>query len=284
MANTFTITDANMKKLKKDIASAIKKDEDIDEAIDAWKASLKTSKGKKAKKPVDKEMEEACGKQPKRPLSAYLFYASEQRPVIKKKHPDYAFGDLTKVISEAWNKIKEDKKKSKKYHDLATADKKRAEKEKATYEKKVKSYKDGLSEASDASDEEEKPKGKVAKGKNAKGKAKKPAKEESEEVEENEEEEVSEEKKEEVEESEEEEVSEEKPKGKTAKGKAKKEEESEEKEEEEVSDQEEEVEVDYSKMKVPELKALAKKRGVVISTGMKKDEIIAALEETGGEE
>lgn len=252
--SNFTITEKNMQKLKNLVAAAIESDEDINDAIDEWKAGLKAAPkgGKKAKKPVDKEMIEAIGKKPPRAKSAYICYGQVNREALKKKNPDATFGDMTKLISEAWNEIKDDKKKSAKYHKMAEDDKKRAAKELAAYEKKLKAYKaDGGSgdEASgeDASDEEAP--AKPAKGRKAPAK---PAKSSA--------------------------------KGKAAKApakaKGKKAPVEEESEDEASGDAETKASPEYKKMKLPELKALAKERGVDIK-GMKKDDIVAALEAGG---
>lgn len=256
---------------KKDLAALIKivgkaKAEAVNEWFDEL-AAAKATKGKK-KKVVDEALLEAVGPAPKRPISAYLAYASANRASIKAKNPDAGFAEITTIIANEWNKIKEDKKKSKKYHDEAAKAKATFDKEKKAYDKKVAAYKagegSGDEESGDAS-EEEKPKPKAkGKGKAApKGKAKKTAKEESEE--------------EEVEEEAEAASEEEKPK---AKGKAKK---AAKEESEEEAPEEEDAEVDYSKMKLPELKKLAKEHGVDIKGKTKKDDIVAALEAAGGE-
>jgi high mobility group protein B1 len=39
---------------------------------------------------------------PKRPLSAYLYYASERRPNLKKEDPTLSFIDATKQIALEW--------------------------------------------------------------------------------------------------------------------------------------------------------------------------------------
>ncbi len=56
---------------------------------------------------------------PKRAISAYLYFASERRPDLKKENPDLSFGDLTKNIAAEWKELSE--KDKKKYNDLAKA-------------------------------------------------------------------------------------------------------------------------------------------------------------------
>ena len=284
MSKAVVITKKNEKDLKRAIAKAIEAEEDVDEAIDAWISELKPApkgKGSRAKKPVDeatKKMEAEIGKKPKRGKSAYICFGEANRARIKEENPDANFGEITRLLADEWNAIKDDKKKSKKYHDAATKDAERAKKELASYEKKKKAYKveDDAEEGEDEekSSEEAPPKkgakGKAAKKPAPKGKGKgKPAKEESEE-----------------EESEDTKKPAPKGKGKAAPKKGAKgkpaEEDASSGDEEEGDDNK--AAVDYSKMKLPELKKLAKERNVDIKGKTKKDDIVAALEEALGEE
>ena len=66
---------------------------------------------------------------PKRPSSAYLLFANDNRPKVKKANPDATFGDLGKLLGEAWNNVNAADKK--KYNALAEKDKARYEREKA---------------------------------------------------------------------------------------------------------------------------------------------------------
>ncbi len=69
---------------------------------------------------------------PKRALSAYLFYAAERRPELKKEDPTLPFGDLTQQIAAEWKQmIKEDK--IEKYKQLSIADHLRYRDELAAY-------------------------------------------------------------------------------------------------------------------------------------------------------
>lgn len=43
---------------------------------------------------------------PMKPLSAYLYYASERRPVLKKEDPDLDFGRCTDQIAAEWRQMK----------------------------------------------------------------------------------------------------------------------------------------------------------------------------------
>uniref|UniRef100_A0A0G4G6D6 Fe2OG dioxygenase domain-containing protein n=1 Tax=Chromera velia CCMP2878 TaxID=1169474 RepID=A0A0G4G6D6_9ALVE len=71
---------------------------------------------------------------PKRPRSAYILFTADKRAEIIKKKPEMAkaITEIAKMCGEAWKKIGD--KDKKKYQDLA-------EKDKARYEKEMKSYK-----------------------------------------------------------------------------------------------------------------------------------------------
>eukprot|EP00542_Grammatophora_oceanica_P019216 CAMPEP_0194029364 /NCGR_PEP_ID=MMETSP0009_2-20130614/3099_1 /TAXON_ID=210454 /ORGANISM="Grammatophora oceanica, Strain CCMP 410" /LENGTH=424 /DNA_ID=CAMNT_0038668997 /DNA_START=55 /DNA_END=1329 /DNA_ORIENTATION=- len=77
---------------------------------------------------------------PKRSLSAYMFFVSDQRESVKIANPEASVTDITKILGEEWNKLekgKGGKNGTKKYDDLAAADKVRYEGEKAEYEAMV---------------------------------------------------------------------------------------------------------------------------------------------------
>eukprot|EP00587_Corethron_hystrix_P008655 CAMPEP_0113309894 /NCGR_PEP_ID=MMETSP0010_2-20120614/7751_1 /TAXON_ID=216773 ORGANISM="Corethron hystrix, Strain 308" /NCGR_SAMPLE_ID=MMETSP0010_2 /ASSEMBLY_ACC=CAM_ASM_000155 /LENGTH=315 /DNA_ID=CAMNT_0000165229 /DNA_START=51 /DNA_END=998 /DNA_ORIENTATION=+ /assembly_acc=CAM_ASM_000155 len=89
-----------------------------------------TKKGKK-KTPKDPDA-------PKRPTSAYMYFAAENRAAIKKKSPEASVVEIAKVLGENWNKLqkgKKGKKGTKKYDDMAAADKIRYVAEKEEYNK-----------------------------------------------------------------------------------------------------------------------------------------------------
>eukprot|EP00026_Physarum_polycephalum_P017666 Phypoly_transcript_18969.p1 GENE.Phypoly_transcript_18969~~Phypoly_transcript_18969.p1 ORF type:complete len:192 (+),score=47.18 Phypoly_transcript_18969:3-578(+) len=97
----------------------------------ATKKSTTASKTKSPKKAgAKKGTKKAKGeKGPKRPASAYLLFANENRAKVKKANPDATFGELGKLLGEAWsNATAADKKK---FTALADKDKARYEKEKA---------------------------------------------------------------------------------------------------------------------------------------------------------
>ena len=70
---------------------------------------------------------------PKRSLSAYMFFANENRDIVRAENPGISFGQVGKLLGEKWKALNSDKLP---YENKAEADKKRYEKEKAEYAKK----------------------------------------------------------------------------------------------------------------------------------------------------
>lgn len=68
---------------------------------------------------------------PKRGLSAYMFFANEQRDKVRNDNPELKFGDVGKVLGQKWKELSEAQKAP--YEKKAAADKKRYEDEKAAY-------------------------------------------------------------------------------------------------------------------------------------------------------
>ncbi|KAG9685744.1 hypothetical protein KCU81_g5452, partial [Aureobasidium melanogenum] len=68
---------------------------------------------------------------PKRGLSAYMFFANEQREKVREENPGIKFGDVGKILGEKWKSLNEKQKTP--YEAKAAADKKRYEEEKAAY-------------------------------------------------------------------------------------------------------------------------------------------------------
>jgi len=68
---------------------------------------------------------------PKRGLSAYMFFANEQRENVRSENPGIAFGQVGKVLGERWKALSE--KQRQPYEAKAATDKKRYEDEKAAY-------------------------------------------------------------------------------------------------------------------------------------------------------
>lgn len=69
---------------------------------------------------------------PKRALSAYMFFANDQREVVRGENPTASFGQIGKLLGEKWKSLTESEKKP--YEDKAAEDKKRYEEEKHAYQ------------------------------------------------------------------------------------------------------------------------------------------------------
>ncbi|KAH3682519.1 hypothetical protein WICPIJ_006510 [Wickerhamomyces pijperi] len=68
---------------------------------------------------------------PKRSLSAYMFFANENRDLVREENPGISFGGVGKLLGEKWKALTADEKKP--YEEKAEADKKRYEAQKAQY-------------------------------------------------------------------------------------------------------------------------------------------------------
>jgi len=68
---------------------------------------------------------------PKRGLSAYMFFANEQRENVREENPGISFGQVGKVLGDRWKALSE--KQREPYEKKAATDKKRYEDEKAKY-------------------------------------------------------------------------------------------------------------------------------------------------------
>ncbi|GAM88026.1 hypothetical protein ANO11243_060550 [Dothideomycetidae sp. 11243] len=69
---------------------------------------------------------------PKRGLSAYMFFANEQRDKVREDNPGIKFGEVGKILGDKWKQLT-DKQKAP-YEAKAAADKKRYEDQKAAYQ------------------------------------------------------------------------------------------------------------------------------------------------------
>lgn len=90
----------------------------------------KETKSRKAKK-------ETVGKRkkdpnaPKRGLSAYMFFANDQRDKVREDNPGIKFGEVGKLLGEKWKELSAKEKEP--YEKKAKADKERYEREKVEY-------------------------------------------------------------------------------------------------------------------------------------------------------
>lgn len=65
--------------------------------------------------------------QPKKPLSAYIYFSQEHREVLKKRHPQWSSTEVMKRVSIAWSHMRKEEKV--RYSLMAAEDKKRYEAE-----------------------------------------------------------------------------------------------------------------------------------------------------------
>ncbi len=100
-------------------------------------------KGKKAKRDPLK---------PKRAISAYLFFCKDERPKLKAANPNIKVTEVVKECAAAWQKIKDDKSKTKKWDDLHDEDVRRAASQMAKYKANAKEVPAEESEAEESAD------------------------------------------------------------------------------------------------------------------------------------
>ncbi|OGM42139.1 non-histone chromosomal protein 6 [Aspergillus bombycis] len=68
---------------------------------------------------------------PKRGLSAYMFFANDNREKVREENPGISFGQVGKMLGEKWKALSDTERRP--YEEKAAADKKRYEDEKASY-------------------------------------------------------------------------------------------------------------------------------------------------------
>lgn len=71
---------------------------------------------------------------PKRSLSAYMFFANENRDIVRAENPGITFGEVGRMLGDKWKALTDEDKEP--YNSKAAVDKKRYEKEKAEYAKR----------------------------------------------------------------------------------------------------------------------------------------------------
>ena len=96
--------------------------------------NLGTVKPRTVKKFAKKTMDKLNGTTPKRTVSAYQYFAQAMRPTIQEDNENASFGEMGKLIGEAWKKI--DKREKKIYEDMVIK-KEKKKKEKKTAKKKT---------------------------------------------------------------------------------------------------------------------------------------------------
>ncbi|QSL66977.1 hypothetical protein MERGE_001364 [Pneumocystis wakefieldiae] len=89
---------------------------------DAKSRGIKKTSGKRMKKDSDA---------PKRGLSAYMFFAQDNRELVKTENPDATFGEIGKILGERWKNLSSKDKQP--YENRARKDKERFENEKSRW-------------------------------------------------------------------------------------------------------------------------------------------------------
>ncbi|KAL8916940.1 MAG: hypothetical protein Q9208_008261 [Pyrenodesmia sp. 3 TL-2023] len=92
------------------------------------KASTRKTKASKAETGGKKKKDPNA---PKRGLSAYMFFANDNRDSVREENPGITFGQVGKVLGEKWKALNATQRKP--YEARAAADKERYESEKASY-------------------------------------------------------------------------------------------------------------------------------------------------------
>ncbi|KAL8837597.1 MAG: hypothetical protein Q9170_002474 [Blastenia crenularia] len=92
------------------------------------KASTRKAKASKAETGGKKKKDPNA---PKRGLSAYMFFANDNRDNVREENPGITFGQVGKVLGEKWKAL--NTKQREPYEARAKADKARYEEEKANY-------------------------------------------------------------------------------------------------------------------------------------------------------
>jgi hypothetical protein len=110
-------------------------DKRLNKLLDAWEskqAKLVKVLNASAKKLKDPDA-------PKKPMSTFLLFSQDERPKIKEETPDIKGAEMTKLISQRWDQLKNST--SKKAKNTLKMYKERAEEKKAEYTQAMADYK-----------------------------------------------------------------------------------------------------------------------------------------------
>ncbi|KAL4940951.1 Non-histone chromosomal protein 6 [Aspergillus oleicola] len=94
------------------------------------KETTRTRKTPGKREPVNRKKKDPNA--PKRGLSAYMFFANDNREKVREENPGITFGQVGKMLGEKWKGLSD--KERKPYEEKAATDKKRYEDEKAAYQ------------------------------------------------------------------------------------------------------------------------------------------------------
>jgi len=137
--------DVDEEKLKSNISTAITK---MLEETDAGYAKLirveenyklspewrKAWTKKYGKKQTKRKRRKKASDEPKHPRNGYLFYSKEVRKRRQDQNPDMSFPELTRLIAGEWKTL--ERKKKKKFEDMAETDRDRYKREMKAYKAK----------------------------------------------------------------------------------------------------------------------------------------------------
>jgi uncharacterized short protein YbdD (DUF466 family) len=110
------------KKRFEDMAAADKQRHDRE--METYNASHAEVGGRKRKRQKDPN-------QPKRALSAFLYFCEDKRAGVRSAHPDYKMGDISKELSHLWEACTDKTK----YEARSNTDKQRYEQQMTEYKK-----------------------------------------------------------------------------------------------------------------------------------------------------
>lgn len=99
------------------------------------KASPKGDAKKKAKDDKKDKKKKRDPNAPKRSLSAYMYFSTEMRPIVKEESPSASFQDIGKILGQRWNSLSAEEKLP--FEQKAQADKARYEQEMEGYNRMV---------------------------------------------------------------------------------------------------------------------------------------------------
>jgi len=90
---------------------------------------------------------------PKRATTAFMFFSTKMRPIIKKEKPDIKFTEMGKLIGQKWRELNSDDKKE--FEVMADKDKERYNKEMGKYRVKKEADDDGIDDDQDDDDSDD---------------------------------------------------------------------------------------------------------------------------------
>lgn len=98
-----------------------------------WTPPPGETKGRRARRPRGSKKEKDPNK-PKRALSAFFYYANDERAKVRASNPDFSVGEVAKELGRQWNELSATEKAP---HEKSASD------DRARYDEAMKSYKAG---------------------------------------------------------------------------------------------------------------------------------------------